>query len=373
MKEHAGTCIPPGIPRFPGQTAPGLIIVLCLLIALGPEARAENPVPGTLNSPLVVTDMAGRQVRLASPARRIVTTFKPATLAVFCLGLGSRLVGVDNSSHRDRLHRQLFPDIAGVAGVGRKSTGINFETLAHLAPDLVVLYAQKDGLALARRLAQLNIAAVVIKPESFESVRDALAVIAAAAGVEERMSVVDTAMADILNTLDNGLAGLPEGKRYTGYFAAPQGVFSTATGQMLQHEIFLRAGVDNVSAGLTGYFQTISPEQLIRWNPEIIVLSRHMKSGAAAPLAGPAVKRIRAVASGRVYRCPSTLSPWDFPSPLSVLASLWLAKTLYPERFVDLNIQDTADAFHRTLFGRTLTEMGGRLDTPERGTTGAIK
>ena len=131
---------------------------------------------------------------------------------------------------------------------------------------------------------------------------------------------------------------------------------------MIQHEIFTIAGIDNVSGKLTGYFQDISPEQLFNWNPDIIVLSRHMKKSEANRLSNKGLARVAAISNKQVYRCPSSLAPWDFPSPLSVLASLWLAKKVYPAHFSDINLADKVNEFHRALFGQTMDQMGGRLD-----------
>jgi len=71
---------------------------------------------------------------------------------------------------------------------------------------------------------------------------------------------------------------------------------------------------------------------------------------------------VAAISTRQVFRCPSSLSPWDFPSPLSVLASLWLAKRVYPDYFVDIDLLNKTNEFHRVLFGKTMDEMGGGLD-----------
>lgn len=359
----------PALPR-PGRVCPIILACMIVVCALArPDIPAAAPAFATEaasatphNGGRMVTDMAGRQVPLKREVRRIITTFKPATLSVFCLGLADRLVGMDDSSRRDPLHKTLLPDISAIPGVGRKATGINVETIVALAPDLVVLYAQRDGLELADRFSALNIPAVVILPETFDTITASLAVLATAAGANHRLARIRAAMEGILSRLDRSFADLPRSGRLTGYFASPQGLFSTASGQMLQHEIFERAGLVNVSADLTGYFRTISPEQLIRWNPQVIVLSRHMKGDAGQRLSDPAIRNTSAVSNQRVFRCPSTLAPWDFPSPLSVLASLWLAKTAYPDRFSHIDLEKEADAFHHLLFGRTLTGMGGKIN-----------
>jgi len=332
--------------------------IILLLLTCGPNSAFAIENQGRH----LVMDQAGRNVMIPDAVNRIVTTFKPATMCALSLGLAPKLVGVDTSSKRDRLSCAVFPAIKQVSGIGSKTMGINFETLISLEPDLVILYSQKDGLQMADRLADLNIPAIVIMPETFESIRLALALMARAAGGETALKAVEKQMKGILCLIRERLENLPAEKQKTGYFASSRGVFSTTTGNMIQHEIFTIAGIDNVSAHLTGYFQDISPEQLFKWNPDIMVLSRHMKRSEAHRLSNKGLARVTAISDKAVYRCPSSLAPWDFPSPLSVLASLWLAKKVYPDHFADIDILDKSNEFHRALFGRTMDEMGGRLD-----------
>ncbi len=332
-----------------------------LIIATGFLLYIPSAVLGGEPGLRVVTDMAGRKVLLKGPVNSIVTTFKPASLCIHSLGLSHKLGGVDTHSRGDRLQQAVFPQVQNLTGVGSKSTGINVETVVSLDPDLVILYAQKDGLAIAGRLDAMNIPSVVILPESFSGIKASLSVISAAVGESDRIVVSERAMDRVLDLTADRLAGLTEETRKRGYFASVRGIFSTATGNMLQDEIFKKAGIVNVADGLTGYFQDISPEQLVQWNPDIMVLSRIMKSSQEKRLSDRALQTITAISQKAVYRCPSSLSPWDFPSPLSVLAVLWVAKKAYPDWFLDIDIKMVAEKFHRDLFGKTLTEMGGVL------------
>jgi iron complex transport system substrate-binding protein len=330
-----------------------LLVIVLLLI---PALISANEIKTR-----AITDMAGRRVLLKGNVDRIVTTFKPASLCILSLGLAHKLVGIDTSSRRDRLQKAVFPGFANLKGVGSKSMGINFETLVSLKPDLVILYSQKDGIALAERLDSMKIPSIVIIPETFDSIKTSLAVIALAAGATDKTRFVENQMDRILNIVDQQLAGLQEKDKKTGYFASCRGIFSTTTGNMLQDEIFKKAGIKNVSGHLTGYFQNISPEQLVKWNPEIMVLSQHMKKSETKRVFDTALKKITAVSQNQVYPCPSSLAPWDFPSPLSVLASLWIAQKAYPERFSQIETNKLFNEFHQNLFGKTLTQMGGKL------------
>ena len=307
-------------------------------------------------------DMAGRNVTICGNVERIVTTFKPATLSLFSLGLQRKIVGIDTGSKRDRLFQALLPEVSILTGIGSKSTGINFETVVSLSPDLVILYAQKDGIELAKRLAMMKIPSIIILPESFASVDTSLQIIAEAAGVTERAVEVRASMNGILKLVEKRINQLSPDNRKTGYFASPRGLFSTATGNMLQDDMFSRAGVVNVAHDLQGYFQDISPEQFVAWNPDMIILSQHLHQHVVKRLNDPALKQVTAVAQKTVYRFPCDLTPWDFPSPLAALGTLWLADKTYPELFRGFDINLEIDNFHHRLFGKTLSEMHGNLN-----------
>jgi len=335
----------------------GIFLVLFVILWASSGATAREH-----QTPRMVMDQANRRVVIPGDVNKIVTTFKPATLCVLALGLAPRLIGVDSSSKQDKLSRAVFPGMNEVTGIGSKSMGINFEALVSLEPDLVILYSQKDGRQLANRLADLNIPAIIILPETFQTIQLSLELIARAVGGKTNLRAVEQQMDQMLLLIRERLGSLPQENRKTGYFASSRGVFNTTTGNMIQHEIFTTAGIKNVSSNLTGYFQDISPEQLFRWNPDIMVLSRHMKRTEVNRLANKALSQVAAISNRSVFRCPSSLSPWDFPSPLSVLASLWLAKRVYPDLFSDIDLLDKANGYHRALFGKTMDEMGGDLD-----------
>ncbi len=331
-------------------------VFLLVLLVFGPNAMGKELATRT------VMDQASRRVVIPGEVNKIVTTFKPATLCVLSLGLAPRLIGVDTSSKRDKLSKAVFPGIKKVTSVGSKSMGINFETIVSLEPDLVILYSQRDGLQMADRLADLHIPAIVILPETFKTIQLSLELIARAVGGKSKINEVGAQMDGIIRLVRDRLRDLPPQERKFGYFASSMGVFSTTTGNMIQHEIFTIAGIENVSGNLRGYFQNISPEQLSHWNPDIMVLSRHMKRAEASRLANRGLAQVRAISTGQVFRCPSSLSPWDFPSPLSVLATLWLAKKVYPAQFSDIDLSAKVNEFHLALFGQTMDQMGGDLD-----------
>ena len=308
-----------------------------------------------------ITDMVGRKVFIPKKAERIVTTFKPSTLSAFCLGLAPRLVGVDNECRHEPFTSGIYPPIAKVAGVGTKSSGLNIETIVALKPDLVILYSQKNGIALADRLVGLGIPSIIVIPEDFAKLDQTLLLIGKAAGIEEHAKKVVSLSHEVLDHVAKIVRTIPETARKRCYYGGSRGFFSTASGDMLQSEIFIKAGGINVSQAFTGYFKRISPEQFIQWNPEFVVVTGTIKHNLAKILARPEIQGVKAIADKQVYAFPTDIAPWDFPSPLSTLGVLWCATRLYPEHFAEADLHSRVDDFYTTLFGTTLTDLGGAL------------
>jgi iron complex transport system substrate-binding protein len=327
-------------------------VLLSLSMILAAGAGAEDR---------ILTDMVGRSVRVPLEARRIVTTFKPASLCVTALGLQGRLVGIDTSSRRDPLFLGVAPALADLPAVGQKSTGLNFEAILAVKPDLVILFAQKDGVAIADRLVDHGVAAIVILPEKIDSLYATLRLIAEAAGAPESAEAPIAACRRVLELVEQRVAAIAPDRRKVVYFAAPQGLFFTASGDLLQDEMVTMAGGINAGHALTGYFREISPEQFIAWNPDLVLVSGHGARRGLEKLEEPQFARVSAVAAGRIYQFPSNIAPWDFPSPLSVPGVLWLARTCYPEQFADVDLAAEIDRFHLSLFGKSFAELGGRL------------
>jgi len=308
-----------------------------------------------------MVDMAGRTVTVSGRAERIITTFKPATLSVLSLGLADRLVAVDTHSPRVEINTAVYPAMSALPKIGNRSMGMNLETIISLKPDLVLLYAQKDGVITADRLSRSGIPAIIILPESMASIKAALRIIAQAAGCPERADTVIQAIDHVMSVVSARTDGLPAQQRKTVYYAGPEGFFSTASGNMLQDEMISLAGGINAGHALAGFFKSISPEQFVQWNPDAVFVCREIRSSTGKYLKKPQLAEVSAVKGKQFFCVPSGNAPWDFPSPLSALGVLWAAKRLYPDRFTDVDLIKEIDQFHEILFSRSFTEMGGQL------------
>lgn len=295
---------------------------------------------------LKVTDQAGRTVRVSPPARRVVTTFIPATLFALCAGLGDALVGASNKDGTSSLYEVLIDPAHPPVLVGNRTAGLSLETIFSLAPDLVIMYGQKDGTRLADRLTAMGVPAIVIMPESLAGMKQALDLIGRASGRTAHTRQVLNAMDRIESLVAAGTAA--QGR--PGVYYAASRLLSTVSGDMLQDEMIGLAGGRNVSGDTHGFFVTVSREQVLAWNPDVIFTSDRLSREGEKRLYSPEFAMLRAVTENRVFKVPRE-TYWDFPSPLGMAWVLWMAGKIHPQSFGGQMVRDEINLLYDTLFG----------------------
>ncbi|POZ88092.1 MULTISPECIES: ABC transporter substrate-binding protein [Petrotoga] len=304
---------------------------------------------------LTVTDMAGREVTIPSNIERIVTTYKPATQFVFALNAQEMLVGVDNKSTKEKLFTLIYTDVESLIEVGSKREGVNIETIASLNPDLVILFPHNQAEFTAFKLETLGISTIIINPESLEEIRETNRLLGEILGLEDRAKNVDNQFDDILKLLEKA-KNLPEDQKKVVYFANSQ-LLDTVGKNMMQTDIIKWAGGINPAAKSDVGFIKISPEQLIAWNPDVIVTSQTFQGDIEELYKEVKYQNVKAFKNKQIYRFPSILEPWDYPNPSSYLGMLWLATKIHPELFSDIDFDKVADEFYYTLYGVSYSEL----------------
>src|SRR6056297_2126209 len=308
----------------------------------------------TIFAQRTITDMAGREVELPDEVNRVVTTYRTATQFVFALDVQDRLVAADISFDRISLFSKLY-DGDKLPSVGSKRNGLNLEQIIEVNPDLVILFPYNEGPEIAERLEEFGIASVIIIPESYEQIEETTKVLGQALGVEKRAELVISKYNEIKNIVDK-LKNIENKKKV--YFANSD-LFDTVGENMLQTSMIEMAGGINPAKEVkTGFIKTYL-EELVNWNPDYIVVSQYY-SGTIEELKNrPELKELKAIKNDNVFRFPSKVEPWDFPSPSSYLGIVWLAERIYPEEFKDLKLQEVVEDYYNTLYKKSYQELGG--------------
>jgi iron complex transport system substrate-binding protein len=104
--------------------------------------------------------------------------------------------------------------------------------------------------------------------------------------------------------------------------------------------------------GRKGQSFSFSQEQLLAWDPEVLILSD--PSQVAQAYANPRYQGLSAVRNHRVYATPIGAHLWAHRTLEEPLTVLWAAKLIHPDLFQDVDMQSETAKFYQTFFHTTL-------------------
>jgi iron complex transport system substrate-binding protein len=274
----------------------GILIFRLLAIAIitGAGCRTVPDVGASLS----VVDDAGDTVRLAAPARRVVSLIPASTELLFALGAGPAVVG--RTSYCDfPAEAKAVPDL----GDGIKP---NIEAVIASRPDLVVLYNSGQNAAVAGRLRELGVAVLRINTDALSSVPRLWRMLGRLTGRElaadSLAAVFDTALASATR---HSVARRPR----VLLLVWEQPPMTIGRGSFLS-ELVERAGGENLFADVTASSGVVSIEAVAARNPDLIFTT---VEGPSAFASRPEWQVVPAVREHRFLHV--TGSEFNRPSP----------------------------------------------------------
>lgn len=323
----------------------GLVVVLSLVTSAVSQGVVE------------VVDQTGAVVQIPQPVERIVSAYGISTYYVYALGAGDRLVAaryvVPGPLARpvQDIHRRLDPHFDEKSLPGAPT----IEEVVARGADLVLANPIKNR-GLAEILRGLDIPVIEYIPESVALVKEAISLTGMALGPNAaiRAAALRTYFDKVLEEIAAELADIPVQEKPKVLFVGTEPL-QVASGDMYQTEMIAIAGGVSASQDLPGYWKDVSLEQVIIWDPEVIVIAPYSMVRPDDILTDPYWQSVAAVRERRIYKMPRLIAPWDVPVPESVLGIIWLAKVLHPDR-ISLSPQLEAQRFCREFYGLVLSQ-----------------
>lgn len=351
----AGSPSPSAAERSPALTAP-------------PSQSAEPPEsagPSAAETPAEreITDMAGRSVTLPAELKSVFPTAPAAAIFLYMVA-PDKLLGWNyalNDTEKSIILEQ-YHDLPNF-GMG---DAVNYEAVIAAGPT-IALHCGKinDALisdcdALSQRL---GIPVVAVDNDLSRSA-GAFRFLGALLGEEEQaeaMAVYAEELAQDLKTL----AEIPEEERVRVYYGNGEDSLETAPRGSAHAQLLDTVNAVNVAELELGDGARvqISAEQLLAWDPDVIVVNGEPKadlsgaSAARAILNDPNYATLTAVREGKVYGTPSAPFGWIDrpPGPNRLIGIRWFSSLLYPG-YVSGDVEEEVREFFRLFYHVELTE-----------------
>jgi iron complex transport system substrate-binding protein len=296
------------------------VLLLTLAACGGAVPAAQSPSVTASPFPATLIDFQNRSVTIPARPERIVSIGPSITAFLFALGAGPRVVGVDD-----------FSDEPAEAATREHVGGIkvNFEKIVALRPDLVLSVKFSDGTIEKLQSASLNV--LVVDPQNVPDVARTATLLGKAVGADgEALARSIQQRVDAVKAKTGSAATRP--RVYHEIDASdPAKIFTVGPGSYINDLIDI-AGGTNVAARAPSAYPQLSAEEILRTDPEIIVLAAADYSAKPSEVAArQGWSIIAAVKSGRIVTIEPNLI--NRPGPRVAEAVETYAKLVHPELF----------------------------------------
>ena len=386
-----------GVPR---RAATALLLAVLLVLSAGCVGAGQGgtvPEPGPDdNGYRTVVDSRGVAVEVPKNIERVVTVSDGLIEStMFVLGEDEKIIGV-GSSCLQRVFNYTYPTVSGEAyeyrdgmnpvtylsprirdlpRVGESGAAVNYETLAGLDPDLVILRVgsctlrsmEDEGVQKTiRTIEALGIPVVVLKAHpcfdepDLSTISDEIRIIGSVFGKEEKAGKLADYLESRTQMVIERTKDIPEAERPTVliFGASPTsrkaGGAGNVKGTTTVESYFIEEIVHAKNAYRNTGSPTVSAEQLLALDPDVIVLGT--SNGYHPPeelYSAPYYRNVGELSAIKDRRVSSF--PWEpcncakrLEYPIDVMV---IAKAAYPERFADVDLAEWLLEFYENVYG----------------------
>ncbi len=353
-----------------------LALILAITLAMIPLASCGSQGDGSSGSDTItVTDHADRQVEVPANIERIAVCDifpLPSVLSVF-FNSADKIVGMPEASMtaaKNGLLGQLYPEILDAETGFVDGEDVNMEELAKLEPDVV--FYSSTSTELGDQLTEAGFAAVAVSADKWdfnciETLNNWIDLLSQMFPENDKTEIVKEKSGEIYDMVQERVKDIPENEKANAFFVFQYSdtTLVTAGKQAFGQWWADATGMNNVASEVEGNkMAPVNMEQVYDWNPDIIFVT-NFNTYFPDDLYNNTVEGydwspVQAVKDRKVYKMPLGMYRSYTPGVDCPVTLLWMAKTVYPEKFEDIDVIEEAVNYYKDVFGIELTDEQAR-------------
>lgn len=316
-----------------------LLLTACQPTASAPVKKPESQTPASpvaTGFPVTLTDALGRKVTLEKRPERIISLIPSMTEYLFALGVGDRVVA--NTPYCD------FPEAARSLPKVGAYLDPDMEKILSLKPDLVFV-GRGNKIEVVNALEQNGIKVLKVESKSFDEVLHDIEILGQAVGEVEKARTLGAELARTREQVVQTLSPIPFEKRPRVLFLfSLQELYTVGPGSHI-NELIALGGGNNLGKDAPASWSQLSPEKIVAFDPEVIIVGSASDSGKNPVTLQQAQdyfngdkrwKNLSAVKNGRIAVIDRNLI--SRPGPRIGHALMAFARVLHPTLFVDKTV-----------------------------------
>lgn len=301
----------------------------------------------------VITDMESRKVEIPKEIKSVATVGSVPVINSFvmCLGEGDKIInGLPDFVKMPKWKYQIVfaPNLKDKEVLQDQNKGPDVEKLLAAKPD-VVLTMDKST---ADTLDSKGIKTVVLNWKDVDDVEPLMTLLGEIFGKEDKAKEYAKYFNDTVKKAEDLTRNISEDKKITAMYTS----VSDLSQPHLIAEWWIKAagGVSVTDDGRIEETLTYSIEQLLDWNPDVIIVSN--KKDIEELKNDDRLSTLKAVKNDKVYVTPTGAHVWANRTIEQPLTVLWTLNKLYPEKYSQEELVKDVGGFYKTFFNTELTE-----------------
>lgn len=339
MRQRRGREVCPAVQAFAG----GLIVMASSALLMAGQRT--------------IVDSLGRRVPVPARVERLISLEPEVTRIIVALGAGEKLVGIDYFlRHHDHLFKLIHPASSELPVVSNQGQDLNYEQALRLRPDIIIASPSEFRMAeTVERKTGLPAAALASMgriDRLIEEIETLGTILGREARAAELVAFIKARLAALRRQVPTSEGNL----RPTVYLSFWGALERTP----VAYEPVDVAGGRNLASGLLPSHlgttaTTVSIEQILRWDPEIILiqgsfLPEERRVTVEGVLSDGRLASVRAVRDGRVHY---TFGFWYWWDPALVLVETSrLARLFFPGSGPAPDLLTEGEETFRFFYGR---------------------
>ena len=329
-------------------------LVLCLLVLTGCRAKT---IEGSEREYHTVVDMAGNEVSLPVNIERISCMSATCETALVAMGQADKMICTSTFASGDfSFTYKIFPDLEKVEKV---SGSLSNEELIAREVDVVFVKSQSN----VERLNEGGVTAFYLEFNDIEQTKESIRLLGEIFNVSDIADSYISYIDKYIPMIEDRLSNIADEERISVYApllrSADDTILNTYDPSHISTEMFKVCGARVITQDIefTDNNGIITEEALIRLNPDVImVCGFYRDQGYDILTNGKYDDILNAVKNDKVYYFPLGMYDWSAGGFELGISSLWVAKTLYPDLFEDIDIVTLTKDYYKNTAGATLSD-----------------
>ncbi len=345
-----------------------LCTILCIALCFALVSCGENTPE---RSGKTIIDHNGNEIVLPEKIERIAVCEiypLPSVLSVF-FDSAEKIAGMAEPSMtaaKASLLSELYPEITTAETGYMNGTEVNVEELMTVNPDIVFYSAEIPSIG--EKLTNAGLTAVAVSAAKWDydavtTLNNWISLLSEIFPENDKADKVKKYSEEVLSEIEKRTSNLSDEEKAKVFFLFMynDSTVSTSGDKFFGDWWAETIGSINVAKELKGEnAQKVNMEQIYNWNPDTILIT-NFNTASPSDIKNNTVgnydwSEIDAVKRNRVFKMPLGMYRSYTPGVDTPITLWWMAKTVYPDIFSDIDITEKTKSYYKNIFGVDLTD-----------------